>query len=153
MEVILMMGGTWRRVKSAKGFKLDVRVLDQAKVSTVDSHTRRINIGLDGGQLAHGGLRLEGGSMIVAATDYGAFIGVGTTAVMTTTSKTSRKGGIRTRATELTTILYVTTKGIYAREAIFTVIREPKSDSTLKKGADMGNGRGWERAEKETTKR
>jgi hypothetical protein len=126
--------------------------LDHAKVSTVDSHTRQINIGLDGGQLADGGPRLEGGSVIVAAIDYGAFASVGTTAVMTTTIKTSRKGGIRTRATELTTIIYVTKKAICAREAVFTVIRELKSDSTLKKGAGMGRGRGRERAEEGTTK-
>jgi mannose/fructose/N-acetylgalactosamine-specific phosphotransferase system component IIB len=62
----------------------------------------------------------------------------GTTAVTTTTIKTSRQRSIKTRATELTGILYVTKEGVYPREAVFTVIREPKSDSTLNKGAYMG---------------
>jgi hypothetical protein len=48
----------------------------------------------------------------------------------------SRQGAIRTRATELTIILYVTKEEIYARWAVFTVIREQKSDSMLNKGAD-----------------
>jgi hypothetical protein len=58
-----------------------------------------------------------------------------------------------TRATELTTIFYVTHEGVDAREAVFTVIREPKSDSTLNKGADTGRGRGRKRTEEETTKK
>jgi hypothetical protein len=62
---------------------------------------------------------------------------LGTTAVTSTANITSRQGGIRKRAMEHSTILYVTKEGVYAREAIiFTVIREPKSDSTLNKAAD-----------------
>jgi hypothetical protein len=75
-----------------------------------------------------------------------------TTAVRTTIIKTRRQGGVKTRATELTTILCVTKKGVYAREAVFTARREPKSDSTVNKGTDTGKGRGRKRAEEQTTK-
>jgi hypothetical protein len=45
----------------------------------------------------------------------------GTTAVTIVTIRTARYGGIRARATELTTILCVTQEGVDAREADLTV--------------------------------
>jgi hypothetical protein len=73
----------------------------------------------------------------------------GTTAITTATNRTSRQRGIRTRATELTTII-VTHEVVDAKEPIFTVSREPKLYSTLNKGADTGRGRARERDEEET---
>jgi hypothetical protein len=58
-----------------------------------------------------------------------------------------------TRATELTNILHVTQENVDAKEVIFIVSREAKSDSTVNKGADTGKGRGRKRTEAETTKR
>jgi hypothetical protein len=75
-----------------------------------------------------------------------------TIAVTTVTMRTSRQRGIRARATELTTILYVTQEGVYAIEVLFTCIREPKSGSTLNKRAYTGRGRGRKRMEEENTK-
>jgi hypothetical protein len=72
---------------------------------------------------------------------------------MAATNKTSREGGIVTRATELTTVLYVTQEGVDAKAAVFTVSREPKSDSTLNQGANTGKGCDRKRTKEETTRK